>query len=42
MTAHLVNSHNRFTASWSSDADSGVVKRIRFAQERGKPGKVRP
>ena len=42
MTAHLLNSHNRFTASWSSDADSGVVKRIRFAQERGKPGKVRP
>ena|SRR2546423_519220 len=39
MAHHLANSHDRFTASWSADADAGVVKRVPFARERGKSGK---
>jgi GntR family transcriptional regulator, transcriptional repressor for pyruvate dehydrogenase complex len=36
MVHHLANSHDRFTANWSADADAGVVKRVsrKSAQER--------
>lgn len=41
MAHHLANSHNRFTAGWSSDADAAVVKRMPPARLRARTERKR-